>query len=81
MCAEAHACAPRQVLCPGGGCAVEPLRALAGPRDPELAKALRPGSLRARFGDTRARNGVHVTDLEEDAALEAAFMFGSGWVK
>lgn len=71
----------------GSGSAVEPLRALAGPRDPAIARALRPDSLRARFGDdgadgaggggggSRARNGVHCTDLEEDGALEVALCF------
>jgi nucleoside-diphosphate kinase len=59
---------------------VEPLRALAGPADPDLARALRPGSLRARFGASRARNALHCTDLEEDGPLEAAFCFSGQWV-
>ena len=34
--------------------------------DPEIAKNLRPNTLRARFGHTRTHNGVHCTDLPED---------------
>lgn len=70
-----------QVASPDGGCAVEALRQLAGPPDPEIAKVLRPASLRARFGASRVRSGVHCTDLVEDAPLEAAFVFASDWVK
>jgi hypothetical protein len=34
----------------------------------------RPGTLRARFGASAARPAVHVTDLEGDGPMEAAFM-------
>ncbi len=50
-------------------------RSLCGPLDPELARLLRPGSLRAQFGATRVRNGVHCTDLTEDGPLEVAYFF------
>ncbi|KAJ3039650.1 Nucleoside diphosphate kinase 7 [Rhizophlyctis rosea] len=46
------------------------LRDFAGPTDPELAKVLRPQSLRAQFGVDKVRNAVHVTDLVEDGELE-----------
>lgn len=59
----------------GAASAVPALRELCGPRDPELARLLRPDSLRATFGRDRARPGVHCTDLEEDGALEADFWF------
>jgi nucleoside diphosphate kinase len=51
-------------------------RDLAGPADPELARAAAPDSLRARFGQTEARNAVHVTDLAQDGRREAEFFFG-----
>ena len=50
-------------------------RELAGPADSELARAAAPDSLRARFGESEARNAVHVTDLAQDGPLEAAFFF------
>ncbi|KAI8472949.1 MAG: nucleoside diphosphate kinase [Monoraphidium minutum] len=69
-----------EVAAPDGGAAAEPLRQLCGPPDPELGRALRPGSLRARFGASRVRNALHCTDLGEDGELEARFIFGSDWV-
>lgn len=58
----------------GGDC-VEPFRQLCGPADPEVAAALRPHSLRARFGVDKNRNAVHCTDLPEDAPLEVNYFF------
>eukprot|EP01065_Artemidia_motanka_P045288 TRINITY_DN6625_c0_g2_i2.p1 TRINITY_DN6625_c0_g2~~TRINITY_DN6625_c0_g2_i2.p1 ORF type:complete len:369 (+),score=145.54 TRINITY_DN6625_c0_g2_i2:63-1109(+) len=55
--------------------AVQSFRKLCGPHDPEIAKVLRPDSLRARFGDTRVCNAVHCTDLPEDGVLECDFFF------
>lgn len=63
----------------GGGStaeAVEALRELCGPADPELARVLRPDSLRAQFGVSRVRNAIHCTDLPEDGALESGYFFG-----
>jgi nucleoside-diphosphate kinase len=54
---------------------VQQLRDLAGPADPELARVLRPGSLRSYFGIDTVRNGLHVTDLESDGDVETAAMF------
>lgn len=54
---------------------VEAFRQLVGPRDPELARVLRPNTLRARFGVSRVRNGIHCTDLVEDGPLEAGYFF------
>ena len=48
---------------------------VCGPHDPLAARELRPQSLRARFGVTKAENGVHCTDLQEDAPLELGFCF------
>ena len=54
---------------------VETLRALVGPRDPELARQIRPQSLRAQFGVDKIRNAVHCTDLEENAVYESNYFF------
>ena len=50
-------------------------RELVGPSDPELARTLRPKSLRARFGATIDENAIHCTDLPEDGALEVEYFF------
>ena len=55
--------------------AVNKLRALVGPHDPEIAKQLRPNTLRALFGIDRVRNAVHCTDLTEDGVLEVQYFF------
>lgn len=66
----------------GGGGAdqfelVERFRELAGPLHPELAKILRPDSLRAKFGNTNILNGVHCTDLPGDGELECKYFFST----
>jgi nucleoside-diphosphate kinase len=63
------------VACRNGETAVEPFRQLCGPADPEVAKVLRPHSLRARYGRDRSRNALHCTDLEEDGPLEVDYFF------
>ena len=45
-------------------------RAVCGPHDPEIARNIRPGTLRAKLGLDRVKNGVHCTDLPEDGVLE-----------
>lgn len=55
--------------------AVKAFRELCGPMDPEIAKNLRPNTLRARFGIDRSRNAVHCTDLPEDGTLETEYWF------
>jgi len=55
--------------------AVEAFRELCGPLDPEIAKNLRPRSLRARFGGDRICNGFHCTDLPDDGVLECEYFF------
>lgn len=54
---------------------VKAFRDLCGPMDPEIAKNLRPNTLRARFGIDRIRNAVHCTDLPEDGVLESEYWF------
>ena len=55
--------------------AVAKFRDLIGPYDPEIAKCLKPDSLRAKFGCDRVKNGFHCTDLPEDGALECQYFF------
>ena len=55
--------------------AVAQFRQLAGPMDPEIAKNLRPNTLRARFGVDRVKNAIHSTDLPEDGVLESQYFF------
>jgi nucleoside-diphosphate kinase len=54
---------------------VKAFRDLCGPMDPEIAKNLRPNTIRARFGIDRIRNAVHCTDLPEDGSLESEYWF------
>lgn len=51
------------------------LRNVCGPSDPELAKVLRPDTIRAKFGVDKVRNAIHCTDLEDDGVLEVEFFF------
>ena len=50
-------------------------RDFAGPKDPEIAKYIRPQTLRAKYGTDRVQNAVHCTDLQEDGHLESRFFF------
>merc|ERR1719215_342056 len=52
-------------------------RELCGPHDTDIARHLRPNSLRAIFGKDSAQNGVHCTDLKEDGDLECQYIFAS----
>lgn len=54
---------------------VKSLRNLVGPHDPEIAKILRPKTIRALFGKDRVKNSVHCTDLEDDGVLEVQYFF------
>lgn len=64
-----------EVALRGGGDVVERLRDLAGPPDPELARILRPATLRALHGADSVRNAVLVTDLAEDAEADVRRLF------
>lgn len=55
--------------------AVASFKELCGPHDPEIAKHLRPNTLRAKFGEDRVRNAVHCTDMPEDGVLECRYFF------
>lgn len=50
-------------------------RKFAGPADSEVARQIRPHTLRARFGNDKYRNAVHCTDLPEDTLLELEYFF------
>ena len=54
---------------------VAAFRELCGPHDPEIAKHLRPNSIRAKFGEDRVKNAVHCTDMPEDGVLEVRYFF------
>eukprot|EP00826_Nyctotherus_ovalis_P050187 TRINITY_DN612_c0_g2_i6.p1 TRINITY_DN612_c0_g2~~TRINITY_DN612_c0_g2_i6.p1 ORF type:complete len:148 (-),score=67.87 TRINITY_DN612_c0_g2_i6:152-574(-) len=54
---------------------VQALRNLVGPNDPEIARQLRPNTIRAKFGADRVHNAVHCTDLPEDGVLECEYFF------
>jgi nucleoside-diphosphate kinase len=57
------------------GSTYQTFRKFCGPMDPEIAKVLRPNTLRARFGRNKIMNAVHCTDLEEDTQLELEYFF------
>lgn len=50
-------------------------RKFVGPADPEIARHLRPNTLRALYGKNKLQNGVHCTDMPEDALLEVEYFF------
>ena len=50
-------------------------RELAGPWDVEMARELKPKSIRARYGVDRVKNALHVTDLVEDSVPECLYFF------
>lgn len=58
-----------------GNDAVNKIRDICGPRDIEVAKRVRPHTLRAKFGTSAGSSGVHCTDLVEDGPLECEFIF------
>jgi nucleoside-diphosphate kinase len=55
--------------------AVETFRQTAGPWDVELARELRPDTIRGKFGLDRVRNAVHCTDLASDGVQECEYCF------
>ncbi|KAL4220172.1 Nucleoside diphosphate kinase 7 [Mactra antiquata] len=50
-------------------------REMTGPADPEIARHLRPRTLRALYGTDKVKNAVHCTDLPEDGLLETEYFF------
>ena len=50
-------------------------REFVGPVDPEIARHLRPHTLRAKFGQNKIKNALHCSDLPEDGTLEVEYFF------
>lgn len=50
-------------------------REFAGPSDSDIARQIRPNSLRGMFGVSKYKNAIHCTDLAEDTQLELDYMF------
>jgi len=59
----------------GGEQVVRTLRELCGPYDVEIARHLRPDTIRAQLGRDNVHNVVHCTDLPEDGILESQYFF------
>lgn len=66
---------PGQSDNPYGENIVNRFREFAGPVNPQLAKVLRPSSLRALFGENELENALHCTDLPEDGDMECRYLF------
>jgi len=54
---------------------VNTFRVTAGPWDVQMAKELRPGTLRATFGVDDVQSAVHCTDLAVDGVSECEYCF------
>lgn len=54
---------------------VSEFRQLCGPRDANVAKQIRPNTLRGKYGTDVVLNAVHCTDLDEDAPVECEYFF------
>ncbi len=52
-------------------------RKFCGPNEPDLARIVRPNTLRAIFGVDGIKNAVHCTDLSEDGEMECRYFFES----
>lgn len=50
-------------------------RKFVGPFDSDVARQIRPQTLRAVFGVDKYKNAVHCTDLEDDTNLELEYFF------
>jgi len=58
-----------------GDMTVAAFRELCGPVDPEIAKTLRPNTIRALYGADKVSNAIHCTDLNQDGVLESQYFF------
>ena len=55
---------------------VQTFRQTVGPWDIEMAKALRPDTIRAKYAHDNIRSAVHCTDLDDDdGRLECQYIF------
>ena len=55
--------------------AVETFRQTVGPWDVQMAKELRPTTLRGKYGEDAVRSAVHCTDLPTDGVQECEYLF------
>lgn len=55
--------------------AVSVFRQTAGPWDTDMAKELRPDTIRGKYGVDLIRNAMHVTDLPTDGMAEVEYCF------
>ena len=70
-------CIPVLLEVPDTG-AVARLREVIGATDPAEAA---PGTVRARYAESKERNAIHASDSAENAAREAAFFFAEAdWI-
>lgn len=60
--------------------AVQAFRQVVGPHDPEIARVVRPNTLRAKHGSDKIYNALHCTDLEEDGVLEVRATNGGNYI-
>jgi len=51
-------------------------RDFVGPMDTDIARKLRPTTLRAKYGRDKVNNAIHCTDLPADTNLELDYLFG-----
>jgi nucleoside-diphosphate kinase len=54
---------------------VTSFREFSGPYNPQVARVLRPKSLRGSFGQNKLDNVLHCTDLPEDGEMEVRYIF------
>lgn len=73
--AESYTVGPSVAMEIRGADVVQRFRDFAGPVDPEVARLIRPDSLRAEFGEDTVKNAIHCTDLPEDGVLESEYFF------
>ncbi|CAL5978926.1 Nucleoside_diphosphate kinase [Hexamita inflata] len=59
----------------GSNDVIQNARNIVGPFDPEIAKLLKPQSVRAVFGKDCVQNAVFVTDIAEEAEIHSDFWF------
>ncbi|VDD74977.1 unnamed protein product, partial [Mesocestoides corti] len=50
-------------------------REIVGPMDPDIARYLKPNTIRAKFGVNLVKNAIHCTDLPDDVPMEIDFFF------
>lgn len=54
---------------------VADFRNFCGPMDPDIARQIKPNTLRAKYGKTKVQNAIHCSDLPEDGILEVEYFF------